>query len=909
MVAALVAAVFLLAASASAQAPAKKQPPPAPKAAPAKAEADKPEAGKPEPAEPAKPAKIPLNLKNVSIDQIIKFLSDKTGKVVVKNKGVQAQITIVSPKPVTPEEAVELICQALRLDGVAVIEQDNLIKLVPASKLKEIGLETGVFTIKYADVTQMQKLIATVVGKDGKVAADPQSRKIVITAPAQILIHMRGLIKQLDVREERDIQVRIFQLRYADATAVAPILQAVLQDAPAKPSKSRPPSPKPGGPSRPAAKAPAAEGGVTVIAYPAANWIVISASREKLEAAADLIAKIDKEKPPELDLNVIPVKHAEALNLARQLTELFRRRPRTRKISDSVEITGDARSNALIVLSSPTNFELIKKIVAELDTEESRKTETRSYKLTYADAEDVAEQLNELYEERQAYYPWWWGGRRRRGGVETRFVPERRTNSLIVIAPPGEFEEIEALIKKLDEPISEAEVSPRIYHIKNIDAKEMTDVLNQIFGIEEESRTGGYWWYRMRGRERQVGRLYGKVRFVHEPSTNSIIVVTNNKENFPIIEALIRELDKTTPEYANTMVYELENADATDLADQLNSLFALPGAGRPAEKEEEEDGRRAYLSWLFGAPKKKDERPISNLIGKVRVVPDTRTNSLLITSAVQNFGVLRQLIKELDKESPKVLLKVQLVEVVRSRESRIGTRLSSDSSIFESEDFQNGFLGTFGLDWATVHHHTTLSADIDVSVLVQFLQRNFDAHVHSQPSIVVDNNKQATIFVGSEIPYLEQTQGEPGSTARNYSYGYKDVGTKLVIRPHINKNRNVMMSVNIEASQIRPGQLLFGGQITDKRTYETELAVEDAQTMVLGGILRQEKGETIHRVPILGHIPLLNLLFRKKDKIVTTTELIAFITPIVLSDRAAADRATEQQRGTLEGLKDLLAPK
>jgi len=195
-------------------------------------------------------------------------------------------------------------------------------------------------------------------------------------------------------------------------------------------------------------------------------------------------------------------------------------------------------------------------------------------------------------------------------------------------------------MEKLDQPISKAEVSPRIYHISNIDAKELTDVLSQIFGLEEPAATGGYYsyWRRQPTRKGKVGRLYGKVRFVHEPVTNSVIVISNNAENFPIVESLIVELDRPAVEYANTMVYELENADATALAGQINSLFAVPGAGQPPKKTDEEEGQRAFLSWLTGAPGKKgEERPISNLIGKVRVVPDTRINALLITTTPQNF--------------------------------------------------------------------------------------------------------------------------------------------------------------------------------------------------------------------------------------------------------------------------------
>ena len=469
-------------------------------------------------------------------------------------------------------------------------------------------------------------------------------------------------------------------------------------------------------------------------------------------------------------------------------------------------------------------------------------------------------------------------------------------------------------MSKLDQPISGAEVAPRIYRIEHIDAKELTDVLNDLFGVEDTSRRGGYPYYYYRGgRDQQtIGRLYGKVRFVHEPATNSVIVVTNNKENFAIIEQLVREMDKSTAEYANTMVYTLENADAGDVADQLNSLFAPPGAGRAGQRgaDEDEESRDVFYSWLYGTSgrQREEERPISNLIGKVRVVPDMRTNSLLITTAVQNFDVLRQLVERLDVQSPKVLVKVQLIEITRTREERIGTRFAADSSIFESADFNNGLIAFLGLAWEEITSDTVLNADIDLSTLVQFLQRDFDASVLAQPSIVVNNNEEASIFVGALVPRLTESQREPGTTARNDSFEYENVGTTLRIKPHINRNDRVVTTIYLTASQIREGETRFGGDIFDTRTYETELALDSGQTVVIGGILRQEETTIIHRVPILGHIPILKLLFSKTEDAASTTELIAFITPKVLKTRQDDDAATEAEHIALELIQESEAP-
>ncbi len=376
--------------------PEEKAPAEAPKVeaaqpAPENAEGGKAEKEQEKGKEPDKEKKIPLNLKGASIDNIIDFIRTNTGKTVVKAKDVQANITIATAEPVTPQAAVKLILDALRMEGIAVVETDDTIQLLQAKKLSEMGVETRTITVRFADPAQIQSVLSPVLGDGVKMVADPRSHQLLVTGPSEKLAELEKVVAQLDVLEVMGTQVQIFQLQYADADQVAAVVQAVLQEGMDRKS--------PGGSPRPGSSGGAQAGGaeLTVVPYPAANWVVVRAPKEVLEAAAELIKQLDREKPPELDLNVIPIKHGDATQMAARLSELFRRRPRSNSPRDLIEVTADIRSNALIVMSTSENFEMVRKIVAELDTAESRKTETRTYELTYADAEDVAQQLNDLY--------------------------------------------------------------------------------------------------------------------------------------------------------------------------------------------------------------------------------------------------------------------------------------------------------------------------------------------------------------------------------------------------------------------------------------------------------------------------------------------------------------------------------
>ncbi len=892
---------------------------------------------------------VVVNLNNVKIDHVVKFLSEITGLPVIKQKDVQVQLTVVSPAEVSRERAFALVTEALLLEKVAVVRNQDSIRIIPVDLLSDVvvdllstdtdgmtgGIARVMIPVAFADVAEIEKVVKGLLSKTGSLVADPSSKQIMVTDSVRRINSIRDVVKQLDVLNTDKRRTQVFKLKHADAKELAPILKSVLSVLAAKTNGQAALTPQQqqqqqqrqqqqqqrqqGG-----QKPQQSSGGLLeVVPYPTANWLVVVAPEEIMAAAIPLVEEFDTEKAMYLSLNSLPVKYTDVREVARALTTVFRRQPQKR-VQDTVEVTYNQQSSTLVVLSSEENFELIKGLVEELDTEESVQMDTRTYALQYADAEDIAEQMNELHSLNDS-------SNSRFGGIfffnrpgsppRTRFVPERRTNSLIAIARPNEFESIEALLKELDIPLDPDQVSPRIFRVKYIDAKEVTGVLNEVFGGEDSSRIGGYYDYLYRSSgssAKDIARLYGKVRFVTETTTNSIIVTTNNVENFPIIFAFIKELDTMSDDAGNTMVVALQHADARDLANQLNIVFALEGSRMPQQQQrgqnqqqqqqqqQQQPQQPAFYSWLYGSRNtQEDKRLISNLIGQVRVVPNIRTNSLMISTAPQNYQLLRNLISELDIPSPKVLVRVRLIEVTTTDASRIGTRFTSDTSILEADDFDNGLLASFGGIWADANSSGTIqgSANVDIGVLIQFLSRNATTRILSTPTLTMNNNEIGEIFVGSRIPFITNSQTTPEGSL-NQSFEYRDAGTTLKITPNINELDRVEMEIELESSQIRPGEVLFGGFIIDTRQFNTEMAVNSGDTIVIGGILRESESKGVRRVPILGRIPILNLAFRKKDSKTEVTELIAFITPTVLRDADADTAATEDAIGRFPNIQE-----
>ncbi len=490
---------------------AKTQPGDKPAAGPTDKTPSSPDATTPNPADADK---VALNLRGAGIDQVLSFLSELTGMPVMKQKDAKAQITIVNKEKVAKQDAIRMICEALRLDGTAVVMRDHIIWLVPESqvssldiglspdtgKLPPVGVITRALPVKFADVTELEKIIRPLLGKNATLIASEATRQLVITDAADRISNVQRVLAQLDALDVDNRQLQIFQLRYADSEELAPILRAIMapvprnnsgagqsgagQGAPGQPGQ--PGSGQPGGGERNSAAKTVND--VEVQSYKAANSLVVVAPKEKLAKIAQLVAEMDQELAQEVKLRTIPIKYASAQDLARQLGDLVRKRY-DKKVREVIEVACDQRSNTIVVLSSEQNFKAIQGIVTQLDTEESLQTKTEWFELKHADAEDLAQQMNDLYQgnQQRSLFTYYFGGSPSRE-PQTRFVCEKRSNSLIAIAPPAEMRaHRRARRARLDQAVDAEQCAPRLYPIKHTDAKELADVLNKVFGVQDST--------------------------------------------------------------------------------------------------------------------------------------------------------------------------------------------------------------------------------------------------------------------------------------------------------------------------------------------------------------------------------------------------------------------------------------
>ncbi len=905
---------------------------------------------------------VNLSFKDAKIDLVAKWLGEISGKTIIKHPKVQCQLNVMSSRQLTLSEAVRHVHRALALEGFAAIETRDAIYIVPESDAAKIAPEwvdgdeaplegkrrvVRRIPLKFASAAKVESKLKAVLSAAANVQIGEQANVIIVTDHADNVSLAEELAKTLDLPEVGDRVTDVFQLHNAVATELATVLSAVFAGGGGAAPKGSKPQPPGGDGKKPSSGPPAASGGTfSFIPDPVNNRLIATVPTRRLSDVRLLIEKLDTAKPADLAVRVLPMRFVEAIEIVEDLAPLYRSLRGT-GLEQVREIAAHARSNSLIILSNEEEFAEIRTLVEKLDTEAAEDNTLKVFRLQSADAEEVSEQLLELYTGlNKGTNTWdfsWLQYRRRSSGDKTQFVADRRRNAVIVLAPPSEIDTIAKMVETLDEPVEGDELVPKIIPLRYVRAYDVEDVLNVLF-LKKERRSRR-WWDPEPEDQTDIGRLYGKVRITSLPETNSIIVASNSVENLNAIAAMVAEIDVQSPGGETSVTVPLRFARAATVANTINILFAQRGAppmrqtprqqqqaARQRQNAEDDDSmsrgfeleeetvEESYYPWLGSG--REDPRQTSTgrlvstgseLIGKVRVVPDNRTNALLISTNPHLFASVLKLVDSMDVPTAQVLIEAKIIEISVDDRERLGTRFSPDGArLFEDDDFDDSVIVNSGASYREVFSGTELpgalrtgliEGAVDLDLLLQFLRKNTDTRVRAEPRINVADNQRGKLFIGSQIPFIEDSQLSPEGT-RNDSFEYIDVGIILELTPHINNDDEVALRVRVEASQQRSGETLFGGAIIDTRNYRTDLSVKSGQTIVLGGILQREESEVERKVPILGDIPLLGWLFKKRDSMVRDVELMVFLRPTVTRSpeevEALLRAEQERARGILE---------
>ena len=421
-----------------------------------------------------------------------------------------------------------------------------------------------------------------------------------------------------------------------------------------------------------------------------------------------------------------------------------------------------------------------------------------------------------------------------------------------------------------------------------------------------------------------------KTMVMAETRSNSLIVRAANAARVALARSLIAQLDRPSdagPNAAsgNIHVVYLKNADATKLAATLRAAMSAQGntgnSTAPASMPSTGNATNANNASGANASFTAGSQPSTG--GQIQADPST--NALIITAPEPQYRQLRAVIDKLDARRAQVFVESLIAEVSAEKAAEFGVQWQGpvggkgDTNIgLLGTNFRVGGANLISLATQGASGNVAPSSGLNVGVahnsngtyvlgfLARFLQTTGDGNVLSTPNLLTLDNEEAKIVIGQNVPFVTgqytNNNTNAGSVNPFQTIERKDVGLTLRVKPQISENGTVKLQIYQEVSRLDPASINSAtGLITNKRSIESSVLVEDGAIVVLGGLLQDDYGNSQERVPGLGDVPLFGNLFRAESRGRKKTNLMVFLRPVVVRDGASTENLSlsryEQMRG------------
>jgi len=414
-----------------------------------------------------------------------------------------------------------------------------------------------------------------------------------------------------------------------------------------------------------------------------------------------------------------------------------------------------------------------------------------------------------------------------------------------------------------------------------------------------------------------------KTTLLAEPRSNSLIVRAANAARISQVRALIEQLDQPTANAANgaagnIYVVYLKNADATKLAGTLRA--AMTADNRTVSSSTSSLPTPTPTATPGATSSPTTSQPSTG--GQIQADPST--NSLIITAPEPQYRQLRAVIDKLDQRRAQVFVESLIAEVSADKAAEFGVQWMSGTGTGGSTvglmgtNFSVGGTNLLTLAASAAAGKVSASTGLNIGIgqqqngalvlgaLARFIQSNGNGNVLSTPNLLTLDNEEAKIVIGQNVPFVTgqyTNNNTTGGTVNPFqTIERKDVGLTLKVRPQISENGTVKMQVFQEVSSIDVKSASTAGLITNKRSIESSVLVEDGSIVVLGGLLQDDYTNSQEKVPGLGDIPIFGNLFRTETRSRKKTNLMVFLRPVIMRDAAATESLSnsryEQMRGS-----------
>jgi general secretion pathway protein D len=410
-----------------------------------------------------------------------------------------------------------------------------------------------------------------------------------------------------------------------------------------------------------------------------------------------------------------------------------------------------------------------------------------------------------------------------------------------------------------------------------------------------------------------------KTTVLAEARTNALIVRAANPAKLALTRSLIEQLDQPNATGAraasgNIHVVYLKNADATKLAATLRAAISASATGSGFGGTTGSN-TGSISSGISNPPASSTPGSTTGNSGQPstggQIQADPATNSLIITAPEPQYRQLRSVIDMLDQRRAQVFVESLIAEVSADKAAEFGVQWMSGTGTGSNTvgvlgtNFSVG--GTNLLTLAANAAQGTYAASpgfniaagqqrngvLALGALARFLQTNGDANILSTPNLLTLDNEEAKIVIGQNVPFVtgQYTANNSTNGAVNpfQTIERKDVGLTLRVKPQISESGTVKMQIFQEVSSIDSKSSSTSGLITNKRSIESSVLVEDGSIVVLGGLLQDDTSSSQEKVPGIGDIPFLGNLFKAETRSRKKTNLMVFLRPVVVRDGAATE--------------------
>ncbi|WP_051543025.1 type II secretion system secretin GspD [Thiothrix lacustris] len=487
-----------------------------------------------------------------------------------------------------------------------------------------------------------------------------------------------------------------------------------------------------------------------------------------------------------------------------------------------------------------------------------------------------------------------------------RVDPNR--NMLVLAGTSSELANLMATIKTFDVDVLKG-MSVGLYKVKNVEAGVVAKNLDALFGESGSSP------------------MAGMIKIMPIEHMNSIMIISANPDYLKDMKDWVDRFDQVSQTAGQQLfVYQVQNGDAEHLADMLNQIF---GGKKSSSKKSALPGSDAsslapgLAPATVGADGQPTSEPARTMLGdagddglsinpdaEVRIVADKVNNSLMIMSTEETYQQIQDSLKRLDIMPMQVQVEASIMEVTLSDGLEYGLQwyFKNNGNAFGASGL--GGLASSGDSYSApsgFSFSATLGAE-RVMGAINALARESKVRVLSSPSILVLDNQTASIKVGDQQPVFTGSLSTPSGSGSTLTTAttvqYKDTGVSLQVTPHVNTNGLVKMDIQQDITDVGEVDSATGNRSFLQRNIKSNVAVKSGETIVLGGLIRDNTTEGSNGVPGLSKLPVIGSAFSGNSKSGKRTELLVLITPTAIKSQRDLVKTGEEMRERMQGLMD-----